>query len=219
MSQKLWDHDQVYKRRVLVVVPVAIVILVVLFATSDHVSIEEIEKQVGWKGAMEVLPEISIIFDDDDVTTPEMMRRAYTMTSVDLDLAETGELETQAQDADRPEEEKQFDWSEWDDFNVRTLQTNRAVPYSDEYVLLKMIEPVYPTDERSAGVEGNVLVELLINQAGLVETVNILSWMGPQSFRESTLDAVKQFQYQPPVEDGKPTTMWVKFMVRFRISG
>jgi len=220
MPYNLWDRDQLYRRRLLVVVPIAVIVLIILFASSDNVSIEQIEKQVGWKGALEVLPEISIVFDDDELNTLEMQRRLFTMKSVDLDLAETGDIaKSEMQDAERPEEEEEFDWHEWDDFNVRTIHSNRAVPYSEEYVILKMVEPKYPPYEQGAGIEGFVHVELFVNEAGAVESANVLSWLGPKSFRDSTLSAVSRFEFQPPVKDGVSTSMWVKFMVRFRLSG
>jgi len=45
----------------------------------------------------------------------------------------------------------------------------------------------------------------------------VLSAIGPVSFQESTLGAVREFRFQPPTENGKPTTMRIKFLVKFRI--
>ena len=30
-------------------------------------------------------------------------------------------------------------------------------------------------------------------------------------------DAVRQFEFQPPTEDGVPTPMWIKFVIKFRM--
>jgi TonB family protein len=45
-----------------------------------------------------------------------------------------------------------------------------------------------------------------------------LSTVGPVSFEQSALDAVRQFLFQPPTENGQPTSMWVRFLIKFRIS-
>jgi TonB family protein len=45
----------------------------------------------------------------------------------------------------------------------------------------------------------------------------VVSSIGPVSFQESTLEAVREFRFQPLIEDGKPTTMRIKFLVKFRI--
>jgi protein TonB len=82
-----------------------------------------------------------------------------------------------------------------------------------------MVEPKYPPRELSEGIEGNVTVELLVNEQGLVEKVTVLSKIGPKSFEESTLEALKQFVFQPLIENGEPVAMWVKFLVKFRIFG
>ena len=62
-------------------------------------------------------------------------------------------------------------------------------------------------------------MELLVNEQGFVENAAIVSAVGPASFREATLRAVRQFVFLPPVEDGKPLAMWIKFIIKFRIYG
>jgi TonB family protein len=52
-----------------------------------------------------------------------------------------------------------------------------------------------------------------------VEKATVLSSLGPVSFQDSALDAVQQFVFQPPVENGKATSMWIKFLIKFRIMG
>jgi TonB family protein len=43
--------------------------------------------------------------------------------------------------------------------------------------------------------------------------------MGPDAFADAALAAVRQFIFEPPTENGKPTTIWVRLRVKFRISG
>ena len=88
-----------------------------------------------------------------------------------------------------------------------------------DYVILKMVEPDYPPRELLDGIEGNVLVELFVNTRGEVEDVVVISVLGPKAFEDSSLRAVRQFVFQPPLENGAPATMWVRFSIRFRISG
>ena len=60
-------------------------------------------------------------------------------------------------------------------------------------------------------------VELFVNEDGLVEMASVLSSIGPKSFEESSLAAVKQFVFQPPMRGNEPTSMWIKFLIKFRI--
>jgi TonB family protein len=104
-----------------------------------------------------------------------------------------------------------------DDFEVITRPRHRDVPYSQTYVILKMVEPEYPLYELENGIEGSVTVEILVNEDGYVETASVLSSIGPKSFEDSSLKAIKQFVFQPPIIGDKPTSMWIKFLIKFRI--
>lgn len=90
--------------------------------------------------------------------------------------------------------------------------------YSETYVILRATEPKYPEHERERGIEGSVTVELLVDTQGNVARANVLELVGPMSFQNSALDAVRQFEFQPPVVNGIPSTMWIKFRIKFRIN-
>lgn len=90
--------------------------------------------------------------------------------------------------------------------------------YSETYIILRAIQPRYPDHERERGIEGSVTVELLVNELGTVSDANVLELVGPMSFQNSALDAVRQFEFQPPIENGIPTPMWIKFLIKFRIN-
>ena len=96
---------------------------------------------------------------------------------------------------------------------------SRPISYSETYVILRTVKPKYPPEERDKGIEGSVTVELLVDEQGLVARANALNLVGPISFQDSALEAVRQFQFQPPIIDGEPTPMWIKFVIKFRMTG
>lgn len=110
--------------------------------------------------------------------------------------------------------------------NLAARGTSRGEPihlshngsYSETYIILRAIQPRYPDHERERGIEGSVTVELLVNELGTVSDANVLELVGPMSFQNSALDAVRQFEFQPPIENGLPTPMWIKFLIKFRIN-
>lgn len=218
MPRQYWEREAMYRRRLVITLPIAALVVACLFLTSDQVSFEDVEKMIGWKGELQILPEITIIPDEDTDVSENRERRLETMATIDLDLTEgKGYDDPQLVNSNRPEESEVLDFDEWDDYVIRTIESNRDVPYSEDYIMIKMVEPKYPKDELKAGIEGNVTVELFVNDVGRVEQATVLSSYGPKSFRDATLEAVYQFEFQPPLENGKPTTMWIKFLVKFRI--
>lgn len=212
----IWQREQAYRRRLFILTPVAAVLMTLLFVTSDRIPYRELEKKVGWEGEMRLLPEITIISDTDDEQTQVRQHRVDAMTSVDLDIAEGGNIPVAPETPEQKQEEEPVEVA-FEDYDVRTMQAAREVSYSEDYVILRMVEPDYPPEELALGIEGNVTVELLVNENGRVESASVLSSIGPESFEVASLVAVRQFVFQPPVENGQRTSMWIKFLIKFRI--
>jgi protein TonB len=99
------------------------------------------------------------------------------------------------------------------------LRLTHPESYSETYVILHGAQPKYPEHERERGIEGRVTVELLIDANGFVARTNVLELVGPMSFQNSALDAVRQYEFQPPIENGVPSSMWIKFVITFQIHG
>lgn len=217
MNSTIWDRDRAYRRRLWSVVPISATIVSLLFLTSDRVSIKELEKHIGWKGELQVMPEITIL-DENTIASNDESSDPSVMSTVDLDLWESPEMARSNVVSDESREEINFpEFREDEMFEVQTIRSRQDVPYSRDYVILKMVEPEYPKQEKEDGIEGNVMVELFVNEHGRVVDAAVLSAVGPKSFEESSLHAVRQFVFQPPVENGRPSSMWIKFVIKFRI--
>jgi len=80
--------------------------------------------------------------------------------------------------------------------------------------LIKSVPPEYPAIAKSQHVSGKVQIDALIDAAGNVATVKVLS--GPTLLHRAALDAVKQWKYKPAMLDGDPTSMHLTVMVEFR---
>ncbi len=65
-------------------------------------------------------------------------------------------------------------------------------------------EPFYPGLSRRMGEEGKALVRLYINEAGLVERVQLAQSSGIQRLDQAALDAALKVRCKPFVEFGKP---------------
>ncbi|MFH1754468.1 MAG: energy transducer TonB [Candidatus Latescibacterota bacterium] len=218
MSATFRDKEHSYRKRLLIVIPFAVLVVVILFITSDMVPPTILDKTFGWKGALQVLPDITIISGNDPFESFSRERELRTMSSIHLDLIdETGEGETgQKDNIYRDEPEIPIPPEEGLDV-VRMYEAHTSVPYSEDYVILNMEQPEYPVRELLDGIEGDVTVELLVSENGKVEKAWVLSAIGPRSFEKSTLNAVEKFLFQPPMENGLPTSMWIRFLIKFRI--
>lgn len=218
MTLRYADQEQAYRKRVLVIAPIAALLVGTLFVTSDVVPYENIRKNFGWQAPTQVVVNLTIVPDEADI---EQMRDAAmkTLAAMDVDVideiaeAEGGEQLPQEIPIEDPEPITQ---PELDEVQFRSYESHTDIPYSNDYVILHMVQPEYPPREMIQGIEGNVTVELLVNEKGAVEDAWVLAAHGPKSFEDASLAAVKQFLFKPPEENGRPIPMWIRFDIRFR---
>ena len=81
--------------------------------------------------------------------------------------------------------------------------------------LLKSVPPIYPSAARSQRVGGDVKIDALIDVAGNVSTMKVIS--GPTLLHEAAMNALKQWKYEPAKLDGNPTPMHLTVIVQFRL--
>src|SRR5208283_3720 len=81
--------------------------------------------------------------------------------------------------------------------------------------LLKSVPPIYPPTARSQRVGGDVKIDALIDVAGNVSTMKVIS--GPTLLHQAAMNALKQWKYEPAKLDGNPTPMHLTVIVQFRL--
>jgi len=68
--------------------------------------------------------------------------------------------------------------------------------------LVSTVQPVYPAEAKQDHVEGTVALHVIIGKDGNIQETSVIS--GPPALVQPTLDAVKQWRYQPTLLNGKP---------------
>lgn len=66
-------------------------------------------------------------------------------------------------------------------------------------VLLQQVPPVYPPAARAMGLSGRVVLEVVVDEEGLVQEVRVLSASHPL-FVEAAVEAVRRWRYSRPVD-------------------
>ncbi len=227
MSASFWERDAAYRKRIGVIVPFVLVAYAVLFFATNQIRYEDIPRVIGWRGELEVLPEITVVPEIESVEAEPAPSQNVARETVALDLATKGDVPAEpAAQAGPDVKARTVEAAEGKGgeakAEIRSMdQPGRREPvsYTDHFALIKGVTPVYPRFERDQGIEGMVTVEMKVDENGMVVEANVLSTMGPDSFAESALDAVRQFVFEPPTENGQPTTIWVRLRIKFRISG
>lgn len=89
------------------------------------------------------------------------------------------------------------------------------VAVDEEPVRVSIDEPQYPPVARAAGIEGTVLVRVLVSTKGRVKDVIYID--GPEALKKAALDCARTAVFKPALVDHKPLEVWVNMPVSFRL--
>jgi protein TonB len=78
------------------------------------------------------------------------------------------------------------------------------------------VNPIYPPIARSAHVEGTVMLEAIINEAGIVEHVKVLRSVA--LLDQAAIEAVRQWRYTPTLLNGTPVSVLMTITIRFTLN-
>ena len=78
------------------------------------------------------------------------------------------------------------------------------------------VEPVYPSEAKEKGVEGEVRFELTVNEQGDVTDVQVLG--GNAMLVSSAYEAVRQWKYTPVSLDGVPIRVKISVAIKFELN-
>jgi TonB family protein len=80
-------------------------------------------------------------------------------------------------------------------------------------VRIKEVPPVYPAIAKSAQVQGDVVIEATIDEAGKVADARVVKSI--PMLDQAALDAVRQWEYQPSLLNGVPTPVVMTVTIKF----
>jgi periplasmic protein TonB len=82
-------------------------------------------------------------------------------------------------------------------------------------MLLRKVDPVYPTLARQMRLEGTVRFQAVISKEGEVQDLKYVS--GPQALEKAAADAVKHWVYRPTLLDGRPVEVSTQIEISFSL--
>ncbi len=81
--------------------------------------------------------------------------------------------------------------------------------------LVRRAIPVYPEFALRAGLEGSVMLKVLLGKDGKVESVQMLK--GDGIFRKSAEDAMRKFLFEPARQSDRPVKVWLVIPIHFKL--
>jgi len=101
---------------------------------------------------------------------------------------------------------------------VRRPDTMKRIRQSERTATARVrskVEPEYPAEARERGVEGDVLLAVVVGAGGDVVDATVLS--GHPLLNDAAIDAVRQWKFQPVMVDGATVETETSIRVRFSL--
>lgn len=92
-----------------------------------------------------------------------------------------------------------------------------ALAVSGEPLLQTWVAPIYPEAARAAKQEGRVIVDLLVDENGVVTEARVAR-SDNAVFDEAALAAVRQWRFKPGLDEGKPVPFGLVGPVEFKLT-
>lgn len=78
-------------------------------------------------------------------------------------------------------------------------------------------EPAYPLSARRRRQEGSVLLRVRVSAAGRPEAVSVRRSSGFEALDEAAVEAVRRWEFEPALSDGRPVASEVEIPIRFEL--
>ena len=78
-------------------------------------------------------------------------------------------------------------------------------------------EPTYTREARRVGVQGNVILKVLLSADGKLDRVRVVRRL-PYGLTENAIRAACEIKFKPAVKAGKPVSQWVTLEYGFRLA-
>lgn len=86
-------------------------------------------------------------------------------------------------------------------------------PYDEPPKMLTGINLKYPPEAKKAGIQGKVIMKILISKTGEVKVVEVMKSI--PELDEAAVDAVKKLKFRPGKYKGKPVEVWMRIPINF----
>ena len=83
-------------------------------------------------------------------------------------------------------------------------------------VRLNSPEPRYTEAARAKGIQGLVIMSVLVGEDGSVKSVRVVRGL-PEGLTEEAMNVARQTKFRPAMKDGKPVPLWVGLEIGFNI--
>ena len=80
--------------------------------------------------------------------------------------------------------------------------------------ILEEIRPDYPIDAKKEGVQGSVILEILIDAKGTVRSAKVVKSLDPR-LDQAAINAIQKFKFRPAMMEDSAVAVKIKYAINF----
>lgn len=84
--------------------------------------------------------------------------------------------------------------------------------------VIQFVNPVYPQSAQARGIEGFVVLEIVISERGMVTEARVVTAQPQGLFDQVAIDAIRKWTFEPGLENGKTVISRIKQKVNFELN-
>ena len=98
-------------------------------------------------------------------------------------------------------------------------QAREFYAFDEPPILVRYVSPKYPDLARQAGIEGTVLIRVLVGEDGKVINASIIQSDVTPAMEKAALEAAKKFLFKPAKQRTVPVKAHMAVPIRFKLHG
>ncbi|NQV37005.1 MAG: energy transducer TonB [Candidatus Marinimicrobia bacterium] len=95
--------------------------------------------------------------------------------------------------------------------------TVKFIPYDEPPEPLTPIIPHYPEIAREAGIEGQIIIQVYIDESGDVTETVVLKSIPNTGLDEAAIEAIRITKFKPAMQKDKPVGVWISIPIQFKL--
>ena len=103
---------------------------------------------------------------------------------------------------------------QWDEIFIKVQEP--AKPNGGYLAILEHL--VYPELARKAGIEGQVVIAVLIDEFGNIVDTKVVKSLGPSGCDEAAIAAIKAVKWEPAMQRDEPVKVAIRIPIWFKLA-